>query len=93
VFATVIPQVARKLSEHLKIPYEEPLDSVLSTRISHMDLLTRLGNDCVGVSACAPYDKPTVKRDDGMLVNEWGMVMTNIPSPIQMHLENMMQQR
>jgi uroporphyrinogen decarboxylase len=78
VFTTVTPQVAKKLSSHLGLPYEEPLDSMLSTRISHMDMLTALGNDCVGISACAPYGKPTLKRDDGMLVNEWGMVMTNI---------------
>jgi len=78
VFATVTPQTAKKLSDHLALPYEEPLDSLLSTRISHMAVLTALGNDCVGISACAPYDYPTRKRADGKLVNEWGMVMTDI---------------
>ena len=78
VFTTVTPQTAKKLSDHLGLPYEEPLDSLLSTRISHMDLLTRLGNDCVGISACAPYDHPTRKREDGLIENEWGMVFKDI---------------
>ena len=74
VFTTVTPQVARKLSAHLGVPYEDALDSLLSTRISHMDLLTGMGNDCVGISACAPKNHPTRKREDGLIVNEWGMV-------------------
>ncbi len=78
VFATVTPQTAKKLSDYLGMPFEEPLDSLLSTRISHMDLLTSLGNDCVGISACAPYDHPTRKREDGLIVNEWGMVFKDI---------------
>ena len=78
LFATVTPQTARKLSDHLGIPYEPPLDSLLSTRISHMDLLTRLGNDCVGIAACAPRDFPTREREDGHIVNEWGMVFRDI---------------
>ena len=78
VFTTMTPQAARKVSDHLGLPYEEPLDSLLSTRISHMDLLTFLGNDCVGISACAPNDHPTRKRDDGLIENEWGMVFKDI---------------
>ncbi len=78
VFATVTPQTAKKLSDHLGLPYEEPLDSLLSTRISHMDMLTGLGNDCVGISACAPTDHPTRKRRDGLIENEWGMVFKDI---------------
>jgi hypothetical protein len=45
VFVTLTHQVAKALSDHVGIPYEPPVDSLLSTRISHMDLLTRLGND------------------------------------------------
>jgi len=77
LFVTVTPQTAKKLSDHLGIPYEEPLDSLLSTRISHMNLLTMLGNDCVGIAACAPDHSPTRKREDGRLVNEWGMIFTD----------------
>jgi uroporphyrinogen decarboxylase len=74
VFATLTPQVARKLSAHFEIPYEEPLDSLLSTRISHTELLLRLGNDAVGVAACAPDDHPTETVGDGISKNEWGMM-------------------
>ena len=73
IFATLTPQAAKKLSDYFDLPYEEPLDSMLSTRISHMDLLTYLGNDCVGITACAPYDFPTKPTGDGLLENEWGM--------------------
>ena len=57
VFATLTPQMAQNLSKELQIPYEEPIDSLLSTRISHSDLLTALGNDCVGIAAAAPDDR------------------------------------
>lgn len=37
VFATFTPQVAEMMSKRLDFAYEEPLDSLLSTRISHAD--------------------------------------------------------
>lgn len=73
IFANFTPQVAEKMSKYLGEPYEEPLDSLLSTRISHMDLLTKLGNDCVGIAACSPKDFPTKEIGNGILLNEWGM--------------------
>jgi uroporphyrinogen decarboxylase len=39
-----------------------------------MELLTRLGNDLVGIAAVYPAGEKTRKRADGHLVNEWGMV-------------------
>jgi len=38
-----------------------------------MDLLTTLGNDCVGIAACPPDDRPTVTDQEGIITNEWGM--------------------
>lgn len=73
IFATLTPQAAKKLAGSQNLPYEEPLDSLLSTRISHMDLLTHLGNDCVGIAGCAPYNFPTKELENGILLNEWGM--------------------
>jgi len=73
IFVTVTPQVAGALTEHLGWEYEEPMDSLLSTRISHTKMLTRLGNDCVGVAACVPDNKPSVTSADGVITNEWGM--------------------
>lgn len=77
VFASFTPQVARKVADHLGLPYEEPIDSMLSTRISHMELLTSLGNDIVGIAANAPDDAPT-REENGLFKNEWGMVFKNV---------------
>lgn len=73
VFVTLTPQVAERLADATGVPHEPPIDSLLSTRISHARLLTHLGNDAVGIAACAPPDALTRVEDDGTLVNEWGM--------------------
>ena len=73
VFMTLTPQVAERLADAVGVPREPPLDSLLSTRISHARLLTHLGNDAVGIAACAPPDALTRREEDGTLVNEWGM--------------------
>ncbi len=78
IFANLTPQAAEKLSKAMNMPYEPPFDSLLSTRISHTDLLTHLGNDCIGIAACAPDDFPTRKLDNGLLENEWGMRFRDI---------------
>lgn len=78
LYATLTPQVARKLSDHLGLLYEEPLDSLLSTRISHMELLTGLGNDAAGIAACAPSGHPTKQYGNGISSNEWGMVFKSM---------------
>lgn len=74
VFATFTPQVAEKMSKRLGVGYEEPLDSLLSTRISHTELLLKLGNDAIGVAACAPKNAPTTTDENGIITNEWGMI-------------------
>ncbi len=43
-----------------------------------MNLLVGLGNDCVGIAACSPYNKPTIRLDDGSMENEWGMKFINV---------------
>ncbi len=73
IYATLTPQAAKKLSDHLGLPYEEPYDSMVSSRISYPKLLTTLGNDCVGIGACAPDDFPTKDLGNGILENEWHM--------------------
>ncbi len=78
VFATLTPQAALKLSRALNMPYEKPIDSLLSTRISHMELLTAAGNDCVGIAACAPEGSPTRTLENGIIKNEWGMQFVNV---------------
>ena len=61
------------MSEALGLPFDEPIDSLLSTRISHANLLTALGNDAIAIAACAPNDFPTRTEADGLITNEWGM--------------------
>jgi uroporphyrinogen decarboxylase len=70
--------MAEKLSKTRNLTYEEPIDSLLSTRISHMGLLTDLGNDLVGIASVYPDGFKTRMREDGHLVNEWGMVFKDI---------------
>jgi uroporphyrinogen decarboxylase len=74
LYISVTPQVARKLSDTLNERYEEPLDSMLSTRASHMDLMAKLGADAVGITVSAPDNNPTVDIGGNLLKNEWGMV-------------------
>jgi len=77
IYVTLTSQVAERLSDYLNIPYEPPMDSLLSTRISHMYLLTELGNDLVGIAACAPESHPTITDKNGIITNEWGMQFKN----------------
>ena len=74
LYISLTPQVAEKLSKHLNVPYEEPLDSMLSTRASHMDLLVGMGVDAVGIATCAPTNYPTETLSNGLIKNEWQMV-------------------
>jgi len=74
LYVSLTPQAAKKLSTYLNLPYEEPLDSMLSTRASHMDLLATMGADAVGIAACSPDDSPTKTLPDGLIKNEWGMI-------------------
>lgn len=69
VFATFTPQVAQKMLAFLNLPYEKPLDSMLSTRASHMDLLVTMGNDAVGIATCSPKNFPTMTTAVGNLQN------------------------
>jgi uroporphyrinogen decarboxylase len=85
IFTTLTPQAARKLSEYYKMPYEEPYDSLLSTRISHMDLLTHMGNDCVGIAGCAPNNFPTKEIGENILENEWGMKFIDVGIYFEFH--------
>lgn len=78
VYCSIVPQLAASLSEHFGIPCEPALDSPMSgNRISWQDLMIRLGSDCVCIASCAPDNHPTVTREDGLIINEWGIGMRN----------------
>lgn len=70
VFASLTPQVAKVLGEMFHLPYE-PEDSFLSTRISHVEILNRLGNDAVCVGALR--ETPTKDMGNGIAVDEFGI--------------------
>ncbi|RPH98334.1 MAG: hypothetical protein EHM72_12875, partial [Calditrichaeota bacterium] len=78
IFATFTPQVAEKVSAFTGFSYDPPIDSLLSTRISHTNLLLALGNDAVGIAACTPSDFVPAVQEPGITVNEWGMHFKNI---------------
>ncbi len=75
IFAHVTPQVAEALGKKFGLPYE-PEDSFLSTRISHNEILLKLGNDAVGVGPCR--ETPTRVLEDGKLMDEWGIVYNRV---------------
>lgn len=68
LFATLTPQIARKLGEALGLPFEAE-DSLLSTRISHTEILNALGNDAVCVGPAR--ERPTRTLADGTVEDEF----------------------
>jgi len=74
LYLSFTPQSARRVCEFLKIPYENPVDSMLSTRVSHIDMCIHLGSDAIATAAIPPESKPTFTNEEGHIINEWGMV-------------------
>lgn len=74
IYVSLTPQVAKKLSEALHVPYEEPIDAMESARISHVGLLTKLGVDIIAIAPTAPKNAPTITFPDGRIKNEWGII-------------------
>ena len=70
IFASLTPQMALRLSDALHIPAREE-DSFLSTRISHVEILNRLGNDAVCVGALR--ETPTRTLENGRMLDEFGI--------------------
>lgn len=74
VFNTITPELARSLAEHLDVQNYTLADSPLSqNRISFHELLTRCGNDVVGVGACAPDSAATRYLGGGIYEDEWSI--------------------
>ena len=72
IFITITPQVAEKLSRHLGISeYTHPDSPLAENRVSYTELLVHLGNDIVGIGACAPKNSPTREIEKDLLINEW----------------------
>ncbi|NOY94812.1 MAG: hypothetical protein GXO81_00255, partial [Chlorobi bacterium] len=77
IYVSLTPQLAKKLSEALGLPYEPPVDAMESARMSHMRLLSQMGVDIIGTAVTAPPSAPTVVLPDGRVKNEWGMILKN----------------
>lgn len=73
LYVSMVPQLAKRLSERLGVPYEQPVSSLLGSRISFNTMLVGLGVDAIGVAACFPDDNQPVTREDGVTINEWGI--------------------
>jgi uroporphyrinogen decarboxylase len=78
LYVSLTPQMAEKLGRALDLPYEEPIDAMESARISHMELLTRMGVDIVAIAPTVAPATPTMTLPDGRIKNEWGMLFRNV---------------
>jgi uroporphyrinogen decarboxylase len=78
LYVSLTPQMAEKLCKALHLPYEEPIDAMESARISHMELLTRMGVDIVAIAPTVAPAMPTITLPDGRIRNEWGMLFRNV---------------
>ena len=77
VLTTLTPQAAEKLAAHFGITEDvEPVDSFLSTRISHVAIVNRLGNDAVLIGPCREVGKETQVLPDGTSRDELGFIYT-----------------
>ncbi len=72
ILANLTPQIAQKLTEVLNKPLGL-VDSFLSTRISHLDILLALGNDGVEIAATRAKSAPTITLENGRQKDEWQM--------------------
>ncbi|MHB1454364.1 MAG: uroporphyrinogen decarboxylase family protein [Saccharofermentanales bacterium] len=70
-------QLAEKLAAELGCDVQME-DSFLATRISHRDILLKLGNDAVLVAATRAAAHPTVSLPDGNVRDEWGLVYEQV---------------
>lgn len=72
VVANLTVQVAEKLAKEFNLPVDMQ-DSFLATRISHREILKKLGNDAVLVAACRAKGKATITLENGNARDEWGL--------------------
>lgn len=86
LYITFNPQVAEEMAAYLGMPFQKA-DAYLSNRISYTDMLVHLGNDCIGISYCAPTEQPTRQMPDGTLQDEWGFVYRITRNPFGQYSE------
>jgi uroporphyrinogen decarboxylase len=85
LYITVTPQVAEAIAKYLEIESYTHADSPLSeNRISYTELLVKLGNDIVGIGACAPKNNPTRMVAEDVFTNEWNIQYKKIGNYVEM---------
>ncbi len=72
IVANLTEQLAEKLAKELDCEVQME-DSFLATRISHRDILLKLGNDAVLVAATRGASSPTATLPNGNVRDEWGL--------------------
>lgn len=72
IVANLTQQLAERLAKELYCDVQME-DSFLATRISHRDILLKLGNDAVLVAATRGSLSPTIKLENGNVRDEWGL--------------------
>lgn len=72
IVANLTRQLAEKLAVELGCEVQME-DSFLATRISHRDILLKLGNDAVLVASTRGSRTPTVELENGNVKDEWGL--------------------
>jgi len=76
-FTTLTPQIAEKLGKRMGLLWK-PEDSWLSTRISHTEILLKLGNDAVCIGPCRARGFSTQYQEDGTLIDEFGFIYKRV---------------
>jgi len=72
LFITVTPELAGALAENIGVRSYTLADSPLSqNRISFHEILTKLGNDVVGIGACSPSASPMQNLGNNFYKDEW----------------------
>lgn len=72
VVGNLTEQLAEKFAAEMHLPVDMQ-DSFLATRISHRNILLRLGNDAVLVGACRAAGRETKPIGDGRVIDEFGI--------------------
>lgn len=75
-FTNITPQIAEKLGREMNLPWK-PEESRLSARISHTEILLKLGNDAVGIRPTRVENALTCWKDD-KLIDEFGFVYKRV---------------
>ena len=76
-YASLTSPVAKMLSTYYNFSYKALIDSLLSTRILHMNLLMKMAVDTIGAAATVSDDSSTVNNSGRIDYERMGDGITN----------------